>query len=112
MINYIVKKRKITLLFFIVLIIVGVASGLQLPKQLMPDVVVKQAMVTTVYAGANPDRVEQTVTKILEQKIKEVPNLKTVTSTSSAGVSSILIEAQPDADAETVWNDLRKKFKM
>ncbi|WIM40571.1 efflux RND transporter permease subunit [Paenibacillus sp. PK4536] len=111
MINYIVKKRKITLLFFIVLIIVGVASGLQLPKQLMPDVVVKQAMVTTVYAGANPDRVEQTVTKILEQKIKEVPNLKTVTSTSSAGVSSILIEAQPDADAETVWNDLRKKIQ-
>lgn len=111
MINYIVKKRKITLLFFIVLIIVGVASGLQLPKQLMPDVVVKQAMVTTVYAGANPDLVEQTVTKVLEQKIKEVPNLKTVTSTSSAGISSIIIETQPDADAQTVWNDLRKKIQ-
>lgn len=111
MIKYIVQKRKITLLFFVVLIIVGIASGLQLPKQLMPDVVVKQAMVTTVYAGANPDRVEQTVTKVLEQKIKEVSNLKTVTSTSSAGISSILIEAQPDANAETVWNELRKKIQ-
>ncbi|MEW4370105.1 efflux RND transporter permease subunit [Paenibacillus kandeliae] len=111
MIKYIVRKRKITILFFIMLILIGVFSATQLPRQLMPDIIVKQATVTTVYAGATPELVETTVTRVLESKIKEVSNLKTVTSTSSAGVSSIIVETQPTADAPTVWSELRKKVE-
>ncbi|WP_046216506.1 efflux RND transporter permease subunit [Paenibacillus wulumuqiensis] len=111
MIEYIVKKRKITLLFFGMLILVGAVSGLGLPKQLMPDIIVKQATVTTTYAGATPELMETTVTRVLESKIKEVSNLKTVSSISGAGVSVITLETQPKADAPAVWNELRKKVE-
>ncbi len=111
MIPYLVKKSKITLLFFALLIGIGAFSGFGLPKQLMPDIVVKQATVTTVYAGATPELIETTVTRVLESKIKEVSNLKTVSSVSMSGVSVITLETQPTADAPTVWSELRKKVE-
>ncbi|WP_046226458.1 efflux RND transporter permease subunit [Paenibacillus dauci] len=111
MIKYFVKKRKITLLFFVMLIIMGVTQLTQLPRQLQPDVVVKTAMVTTTYAGATPELMEQTVTEVLEQKIKEVSNLKKITSTSSNGVSTITVQANEDADTTDTWNELRRKVE-
>ncbi|WP_411346545.1 efflux RND transporter permease subunit [Paenibacillus sp. WLX1005] len=111
MIKYFVQKRKITILFFVMLIIFGVAQVSQLPKQLMPDVIVKTATVTTTYAGATPELMEQTVTEVLEQKIKEVTDLKTISSTSSNGVSLITVQAEDDADATDTWNELRRKVE-
>ncbi|WP_411345474.1 efflux RND transporter permease subunit [Paenibacillus sp. WLX1005] len=111
MIKYFVQKRKITLLFFVMLIIFGAAQLMGLPKQLMPDVVVKTAIVTTTYAGASPDLMEQTVTEVLEQKIKEVTDLKTISSTSGNGISSITVQAEDSADAKDTWNELRRKVE-
>ncbi|WP_025679541.1 efflux RND transporter permease subunit [Paenibacillus polymyxa] len=111
MIKYIVSKRKITLIFFAMCIMLGVYNFLSLPKQEMPDVIPMSASVTTVYPGASPERVEQTITKILEQKIKEVQGVKTISSTSSKGQSSISIEALDEADPTKVWTDLRTKVQ-
>ncbi|MGM1021255.1 MAG: efflux RND transporter permease subunit [Bacillota bacterium] len=111
MIEYIVKKRKITLLFFVMLILVGIFSFFQLPQQEMPDVTIQNAMVTTVYPGASPQKVEQTVTKELEKRIKEVEGVKTINSTSGNGFSSILIESKDGVDPQTVWDNMRKKVQ-
>ncbi|MGG4216689.1 efflux RND transporter permease subunit [Paenibacillus jamilae] len=111
MIEYIVKKRKITLLFFVMLIIVGAFGFFQLPQQEMPDVTIQNAMVTTVYPGASPQKVEQTVTKELEKRIKEVEGVKTINSTSGNGFSSILIESKNGVDPQTVWDNMRKKVQ-
>ncbi|TGU97318.1 efflux RND transporter permease subunit, partial [Mesorhizobium sp. M00.F.Ca.ET.186.01.1.1] len=90
MIKYIVAKRKITLLFFIMVVLVGFLSFFQLPKQESPDIIVNLATVTTIYPGASPEKVEQTVTKKLEEKINELQGLNYVSSTSSLGVSFII----------------------
>lgn len=112
MIEYFVKKRKITLLFFAIATLVGFISFASLPKQEMPDVTVQQALVTTIYPGASPQKVEQTVTKVLEKKIKEVADVKTIRSTSGNGYSSIIVESQKDAVPADVWDEMRKKYRM
>ncbi|MDF2659262.1 MAG: multidrug transporter, partial [Paenibacillus sp.] len=111
MIDYVIKKRKITLLFLLMALIVGFFGFSQLPRQEMPDVVIKQALVTTIYPGATPEKVEQTVTKVIEQKIKEIQGIKTITSTSHNGYSSILVLTDDDADAAKKWDELRKKVQ-
>lgn len=111
MIKYIVKKRKITLLFFVMVVLVGFLSFFQLPKQESPDIIVNVATVTTVYPGASPEKVEQTVTKKLEEKINELQGLSYISSTSSLGVSSIIVEAKSDVDPKQKWDELRKKVK-
>ncbi|SDC95363.1 Multidrug efflux pump subunit AcrB [Paenibacillus sp. UNCCL117] len=111
MIEYVIKKRKITLLFLLMALVVGFFGFSQLPRQVMPDVVIKQALVTTVYPGASPTKVEQTVTKVIEQKIKEIQGIQTITSSSHNGYSSILIKTEDDADAAKKWDELRKKVQ-
>lgn len=111
MIEYLIKKRKITLLAFAVLCLFGAISFLGLAKQEIPDLVISQAMVTTTYTGATPETIEQNVTNELEQKIKEVDGVDTITSTSSEGVSSIMVTLESSADPEKAWSELRTKVQ-
>ncbi|WP_134702505.1 efflux RND transporter permease subunit [Ammoniphilus sp. YIM 78166] len=111
MIEYLVRKRKITVLFFIMVTLLGILSFFQLPKQEQPEIIVNMATVTTIFPGASPEKVEQTVTKKLEVKINELQGLKSITSTSALGVSSIVIEAENGIDPKAKWEELRKKVK-
>lgn len=111
MIEYIVRKRKITLLFFVMVVLVGFFSFLQLPRMEMPHIVVNLATVTTVYPGASPEKVEQMVTKKLEEKINEIQGLNYISSTSAPGVSSLLVETKSGVDPKQTWEELRKKVK-
>ncbi|HWO98217.1 MAG TPA: efflux RND transporter permease subunit [Bacillus sp. (in: firmicutes)] len=111
MIEYLVKKRKITLLFFSAITLFGIFSFFQLPKQEIPDLVISQALVTTAYPGATPETVEQTVTKKIEQKIKEIQGIDTITSTSAEGMSTITVSLESDADPKEKWAELRTKVQ-
>ncbi|MBP1934024.1 efflux RND transporter permease subunit [Ammoniphilus resinae] len=111
MIEYLVRKRKITLLFFVMVTLSGILSFLQLPKQELPEITITMATVTTIYPGASPKKVEQTVTQKIEDKINELQGLKSITSTSSLGVSSIIVETENGVDPKKKWEELRKKVK-
>ncbi|HJV46083.1 MAG TPA: efflux RND transporter permease subunit [Bacillota bacterium] len=111
MIEYLVRKRKITLLFFFMITALGVFSFVQLPMQEQPEITVNIATVTTVYPGATPEKMEQTVTKKLEERINQIQGLKSISSTSSLGVSSIVVETQNGVNAKAKWEELRKKVK-
>ncbi|MCW2278561.1 efflux RND transporter permease subunit [Heliophilum fasciatum] len=111
MIEYVVKKRKITLLFFVMVTLLGLFSFWGLPKQETPDIVVRTASVTTVYPGAMPAKVEQAVTRKIEEQIKGIEGIKSIVSTSGLGVSSIIIECKDDVEPEGRWEELRKKVK-
>lgn len=111
MIEYLVKKRKITILFFIVTSIFGIFSFFGLARQEIPDLVISQAIVTTAYPGATPETVEQTVTKEIEQKIKEIKGVDTITSTSSEGLSSIVVMLETDVEPKEKWQELRTKVQ-
>lgn len=111
MIEFIVRKRKITLLFFIMIILVGFLSFFQLPQQESPDIIINVATVTTILPGASPEKVEQTVTKKLEEKINELQGLNYISSSSSLGVSNIVVETKSGVDPKQKWDELRKKVK-
>jgi len=111
MIEYLLKRSKITILFFVMAVLVGFLSFFQLPKQENPDVIIDVALVTTVMPGASPEKMEQTVTNKLEQRIKELQGIKSIESTSAFGYSVIVVEAASGVDPAQKWDELRKKVK-
>jgi multidrug efflux pump subunit AcrB len=111
MIEYLIRKRKITLLFFFMIIATGFLSFFQLPHQQDPDVIVNQAIVETIYPGASAEKVEQTVTKEIEQRIKELQGIENIISSSGNGYSHIVVEAKEGEDFKKLWDELRKKVK-
>ena len=111
MIEYFIRKQKITLLFFTMIVLVGILSFFQLPNQEIPEIAVNRAIVTTVMPGASAERIEQTVTKEIEKKIKEMTGIKSITSQSQPGVSVITVETNNGVDTKEKWSELRNKVK-
>ncbi|MFB0829345.1 efflux RND transporter permease subunit [Brevibacillus laterosporus] len=111
MIEYFIKKRKITLVFFTMVVLIGIFVSLSLPKQESPDTIVSMATVTTIYPGATPEKMEQTVTKKLEEKINEVQGIKSISSESRSGISLITVRSESKVEPKKVFEELRKKVK-
>ena len=65
--------------------------------------------VTTNYTGANPDVIESQITEPLEQNINGVAGIRSITSTSSLGMSNIIVEFNLSEDLEAAANDVRDR---
>jgi len=68
--------------------------------------------VRTSYAGANADIIESQITEPLEKSINGIPGIRTITSSSSVGSSSISVEFNLSANLEAAANDVRDKVSQ
>jgi multidrug efflux pump subunit AcrB len=110
-IDFVVRKKKITILIFVICMIGGVFNFFTMPRQETPDVTSYSAVVTTVLPGATPENVENTVTKKVEEKIKEMQGIKSITSDSRESVSIVTVELNKNQKPKEKWNELRKKVQ-
>ncbi len=106
----ILEHPVLTLIVFALLGIVGVFTLKDVAISLMPDVDSPYINVRTTYTNAGPESVEKTVTKVLEASLVSVSGLKSITSTSSEGSSSISLEFNYGTDLESATNDVRDKI--
>ena len=90
--NWSIKNRTAVYVMTILLSIAGVMTYIGLPKERFPDIVIPTVFVSTIYPGASPTDIENTVTKQLEKKIKSVSGVKKVTSSSQESISLITVE--------------------
>lgn len=66
--------------------------------------------VTTNYVGANADIIESQITEPLEEAVNGIAGVRTLTSTSRDGRSTIKVEFDLEVDLETAANDVRDKI--
>ncbi len=91
------------------IIIAGLISMFGLRKEAFPPVSFDVVTVTTYFRGASADKVEKLVTSPLEREIKEVNNIKEMSSISNEGVSRIFIKiASGVRNTRKVINDIQK----
>ena len=65
--------------------------------------------VRTNYTGANPDIVESQITEPIEKSLNSIEGIRTISSNSALGVSTITVEFELSADLERAANDVRDK---
>ncbi|NBB31708.1 efflux RND transporter permease subunit [Cellulophaga sp. BC115SP] len=65
--------------------------------------------VSTSYTGANPDIVENQITEPLEKEINGIPGIRSITSSSTLGRSTITVEFNLGSDLEAAASDVRDK---
>ncbi|WP_252312090.1 efflux RND transporter permease subunit [Sinobaca sp. H24] len=111
MIEQIIKKRKITILFFIMLCLVGGLAFLQLPQKEIPAIDPPVAQINTVYPGASAEAVESSLTNPLEESTANVQGIAEVTSVSSPGFSSITLELEEGrSDTNEIWTEIERNI--
>lgn len=105
--NTAVNKPISTLMVFLAILVLGVASYLQLPVDQLPKMDPPYLTVMATYPGANASDIEENVTKILEDQLNSVDNLKELTSTSYDNLAVISLEFEWEANLDEASNDVR-----
>jgi len=107
-----IEKNRFTLVILLVILALGIASYLRMPRSEDPGFIVRAALVTTYFPGASPERVEQLVTDKLESTIQEIPELDYVKSQSKTGISVIVVNIREEfTDMRPIWDKLRRKVE-
>jgi multidrug efflux pump len=87
-----ITRPVATSLLMAAILLVGIVCFVQLPVSALPEVDYPTIQVVTFYPGASPDVMATTVTAPLERQFGQMQGLNQMTSTSSGGVSVIVLQ--------------------
>ncbi|MBL4670769.1 MAG: efflux RND transporter permease subunit [Arenicella sp.] len=105
-----INNNRTLLVLVFALFITGISSFFSLPKQQDPGFTIRTAVISTRFEGASPERVEQLVTKKIEEKVQEMPEIDFITSESLPGISIIQVNFQERyTDMRPIFDNLRRK---
>ena len=111
--EYSIKNKVISWLFLIILAIGGYTSFMDLGRLEDPAFTIKDAMIISTYPGATSQEVEEELTYPLEKEIRKLPYIDKITSTSSNGMSQIMVSMEmeygPD-ELPQIWDEMRRKI--
>lgn len=104
--KYITNLRLI-ILIVTGIVVFGIVSFTNLPRNLYPDVNIPMVLVSTVLPGANPQDVESLVSIPIEDAATGLNHVKTVTSSSMESVSTVSIEFNTGTDLDKAVSDVQ-----
>ena len=107
-----VNNPVTTALIFIALAIFGVFSLINISLDRFPKFDANVVMVMSSYPGASAEDIETNLTKVLENSLNGVSDLKNLTSTSKENISLITLEFVEGVDIDVATNDVRDKLDM
>ena len=98
-------------IIFLLIAVSGIYTWMTIPKQENPKFTIRTATIVTYFPGASPKRVEQLITDNLEEKIREMSEIKDIQSQSMTDVSVLTVNIKEHIkDMSPVWQRLRNKI--
>jgi len=97
-----VKKRTSVVVLAVMIIIFGFMAYNSLPREAAPDITIPYIFIITNYPGVAPEDIEQSITIPIEKKLKGLEAVKRIESSSTEGMSSIIIEFVAGTDINEV----------
>ncbi len=107
-----VKKPMTVFVAVVMVIILGIVSYTRMVPDLLPSIDLPYVLVVTTYPGATPEKVEQEVTRPLEQSMATLENINKVQSSSAANYSMIILEFTDDVNMESITVDILQKVSL
>ncbi len=98
------------LIVFALLGMLGIFTYSKIAIALMPETENPFLMIMTTYTNAGPESVEKTITKPVESAVMSVSGLKSLTSTSNEGSSTVSLEFEYGTNLDSAVNDIRDKL--
>jgi len=103
--------RPVTILMLVLaLVVLGLQSRGKLPVDLYPKIDFPMLFISTVYTGTGPEEMETLISKPIEDQVSTISGLKKLTSTSSEGISNVVMELELGTNIDTAASDVRSKL--
>ena len=113
LIRVFLERPRILILTLIFFLLVGYSGFNNIPRQEMPELAERWALVIQVYPGASADRIESQVTEILEIKLREISEIRNLNSNIRQGSATTLVELKDEVSfdlVEKVWSEVQDKL--
>ncbi len=110
--SFAIEHRTSVLVLLFIIGVLGVLSYRSTPKESFPEIAVPILVVNTIYPGVSPADVESQVTRILEEDLSTISEIKELTSTSVEGYSSITAEFDTSVDLDEATQKVREKIDL
>ncbi|HWR49665.1 MAG TPA: efflux RND transporter permease subunit, partial [Bryobacteraceae bacterium] len=108
--HFSIRRPVTTLMVCLIAILLGAIAFINIPVDLMPEIVYPTLSVSATYEGVAPEEMENLVTRPLEQAFAAAPGVEEITSTSSEGSSSIRVSFTYGTDLDEAANELRSRL--
>ena len=105
-----VRRWQFTILMFLMLAALGVASWFRIPRGEDPIFPIPIFNVVAVYPGANPNDMEQLVVDKIEDKLGALEQVKKLTSTAEDGLAVLQLEFEPGVDADRKEDEVLREM--
>jgi hydrophobic/amphiphilic exporter-1 (mainly G- bacteria), HAE1 family len=104
-----IKRPSLIIVIFAVLGFLGFASYKQLSYELLPKFSSPFITISTLYPGAAPKEVENSVSKKIEDAVASLENVVSIRTTSQESFSMVMIELKQGADVDIASQDAQRK---
>ncbi|WLR43106.1 efflux RND transporter permease subunit [Bacillus carboniphilus] len=106
------KRGKLIILLYFAITLAGGYLFFQLPKRELPEFTPNIMAISTVYPGADAQRVETEVTNILEKRFSDMQGIEEYSSTSSTEFSNIIIEVEDQVNFDDFTTVLQQEINQ
>lgn len=104
---YSIKNPLVAILFFTLMMILGIYGFLQMKIQQFPDIDLPGVVTTITLAGASPDQLENDVAKKVENKLANIEGVKSIRTTLQTGAVTIFTVFELEKPNDEALDDVR-----
>ncbi|KIG16391.1 Acriflavin resistance protein [Enhygromyxa salina] len=109
LIQFFASRSLLVNLLMLASLVAGLTAVRSMNAETMPKIDMGMVTITTAYPGAGPEDVELSVTDPIEEQLRSVKGVDTISSTSTEGISVISVTLDPDIeDKDSAVRDLRE----
>lgn len=107
-----IRRPVFATMLILGLVILGLVSLSRIEMQMDPDLEFPLAAIRTELRGASPETVDREVTEPLEEQLNAIEGVHTLSSTSSQGLSTIVVRFGRQYDVNVKTQEVRDKVAI
>ncbi|HEY4145703.1 efflux RND transporter permease subunit [Pinirhizobacter sp.] len=107
-----IRRPIATSLLMVAIMLLGILGYRQLPVSALPEIDAPSLVVTTQYPGASASTMASLVTTPLERNFGQISGLQMMSSDSSAGLSTIILQFDMGRDIDIAAQDVQSAISQ
>ena len=112
MIQAIMDRTRTVLMVFVLLMIAGAVTYVNIPKESNPDIPIPVIYVSIVHDGISPEDAERMIVRPMERELRSIDGIKEMSATAAEGSANITLEFLAGLDSKDVLADVRDKVTI
>jgi len=112
LISSLLTRTRTVLMIFLLLLISGTVTYINIPKESNPDVPIPFIYVSIVHDGISPEDAERMLVKPMEKELRSIEGVKEMTANAGEGHASVTLEFLAGTDSKVALADVRDKVTV